>query len=147
MSSLVRADVAVDLSASFTGRRYLRDLRQGLFGGLNRCAESRDCNLSEEFLGAIEEGRLIRCRRFSSDVVSHVNSEEVGVRHEEVDGLEADMVGVHEVWIAPSHLLHRGVDSAASVFRFRADNGVFAERLVPDGGDGHAVLLRHFQRT
>ena len=92
---------------------------------------------------ALDEGLEIGgCGRLA-DGVGHVDRVEVAGVDEAIHGLEVDVVGVHVVRPFPAQLAHGRIGGGAYAGRFRADDGVFAIRLVPDGNDGCAVLRGH----
>ena len=67
--------------------------------------------------------------------IRHVNREKIRRRNKTINRFEADVVGVHMVRFFPVERLHRVVRFRAQARRLRADEGVFAIGLVPDGNE------------
>jgi hypothetical protein len=94
---------------------------------------------ADELRVAVHEGAEFFLRGRLSGEVGDIDRKEVAAGEEGLDGLEADVVGIHEVGLGPAEGAHGSVRLLAEARGLGADEGVFAVGFVPDGMDGNAL--------
>ena len=78
-----------------------------------------------------------------ADVVGHVEGEKVARFEESIQGFQANMVGINEIRVFPLSCLNSGVGFDADTLGLGAHYAVFAVGLVPDWGNGNALVAGH----
>src|SRR5690242_17760813 len=93
------------------------------------------------------EGVEIGLRRLLPDEISDVDGVEIAGRQESLDSLQPHMIGIDKVRPLPAQQLNRCIGLMANRGRLRADDVVFAIRLVPDRRHLYAALQRLHTRA
>jgi len=84
--------------------------------------------------------------RIGADVVGHVQCEKIARFEESVQGFQANMVGIDEIRGFPISSLNSGIGLNADALGLGAHYAVFAVGLVPDWGNGNALVTGHDHR-
>ncbi len=121
------------------------DLGEQGLGDLDRLVEARDAERPYEAGHGPDEDGHRPGRRRLADEVGDVDREEVAGTDESVDRGQADVIGIDEIRVRPARGADRFVRRAAGVLRRGPDDRVLAVGLVPDRGDGHALLARRLE--
>ena len=95
---------------------------------------------------ALNKKRNVYIARGLVDRVRNVDCEKIGAGQEAIDGLKLDMIGIDVPWMIPSKICHRSNGCVVDALRFRADECVFAIRLVPNRYDNEPLLGLHLFR-
>ena len=134
-------DVAIDFSGFLHGEQeFAGDALDIGGGGGDGSIDARDRNVADQ-LGMIFDERRERFRIGGlADGVGDIDSVEIGMGHEAIDGFEADMIGVDVIGLGPVEGFDGGVGGGAGTGRFRADRDVFAIGFIPNWHDGGAMF-------
>ena len=131
-------DMTVDLPRLAAGEQILADDgSQAHRIEFDRLQATGKRQRSHQFAMPGHEGRHIGVAGRGADAVGDVDREEITRRHEAVDRLEPDVVGIDEPGMGPMARGHRRLRRRPDARRLTADEAVFAVRLVPDRGDDH----------
>ena len=141
----VGGDLDGERSRSLAGSDMTVDLPSLLHGGQEFCCCSSDlltasenrrgeARISDRIAGMLfhqtrDRGRI----GLLADRVSHIDREKVGSLQETVNGLQVDMISIHEVGSFPAKGGDRLIRFGSQGGWFGADQIVFAVGLVPDG--------------